>query len=342
MTNLIDGIIISCSGFELSQNEISFFKNINPLGFVLFKRNFRNKDQIKKLIKHLKEITHNNNLLIFIDQEGGRVQRLDNNEFTKFSPQKLFGDIYIKDKDLAVNLTYKSAYLMGFELKEIGVDVNFSPVCDLMHKNSHKVIGNRSFGSDPKMVLQLSDVFCSGLEDAGIIPVPKHFPGHGRSVNDTHLETSTINSELVELEKTDFIPFNFLHKSLIVMLAHITYTSIDKRVATYSKKIIKNFLREKFKFKGLVLSDDISMKGISGSLTEKVENSYNAGCDVVLYCHGILDELKKIYPSVREINKDSMEFFLSKSKKIKFKKKNFRKYRSDLINCKLISETNAT
>ncbi len=334
--NSPDGVILSCTGCKLNKNETLFFKKINPLGFILFKRNFKDKKQIIDLIKHLKDLTLNSNLLIFIDQEGGKVQRLNNHEFTEFPPQKRFGQIYKKDKKLALNLTYKSAYLMGFELKEVGVDVDFSPVCDLLFKYTNEVIGNRSFGSDPEMVLQLCEQFCMGLEDSGIVSVPKHFPGHGRSIHDTHLNKSIVNTELSELIKTDFIPFNILKKSLIVMLAHITYTAIDKNVATYSSKIIEIFLRKKFHFKGLVLSDDISMKGISGSLIEKVENSYNAGCDVILYCSGTLEEIKEIYPHVRQIKKNTFNFFSKGITKLKLKKKNFRKYKSDLINYGLI------
>ena len=149
----IDAIILSCFGYELSSDEKKFFKDINPLGFVLFKRNFKNKKQIKLLIKNIREATLNPDLLIFIDQEGGRVQRLNNNEFTKFPPQMTFGNIYKKDKKMALELAYKSAFLMGEQLKEIFIDVNFSPVCDLFFDNAHKIIGDRSFGSDPELVL---------------------------------------------------------------------------------------------------------------------------------------------------------------------------------------------
>ena len=249
-----------------------FSKNINPFGFVLFKRNFKNKKQIKQLIQNLKKATLNRDLLIFIDQEGGRVQRLDNHEFTKFPPQMKFGNIYKKDKKKALELAYRSAFLMGEQLKEICIDVNFSPVCDLFFDNAHKVIGDRSFGSDPELVLNLSNSFCKALQDSGIIPVPKHFSGHGRSKFDTHLRSSIINESYNDLIKTDLVPFKILDKSLMVMLAHIKYPLIDSKVATYSNEIIRNILRKKFKFKGLVISDDISMKAIKEDLQTKVTN----------------------------------------------------------------------
>ena len=332
-----DGIILSCFGYELTSNEKKFFKNINPFGFVLFKRNFKNKEQIKQLIQNLKKATLNPDLLIFIDQEGGRVQRLDNREFTKFPTQMTFGSIYTKDKKMALELAYKSAFLMGEQLKEICVDVNFSPVCDLFFDNAHKVIGDRSFGSDPELVLNLSNSFCEALKDSGIIPVPKHFPGHGRSKFDTHLRSSIINESLNELIKTDLVPFEILDKSLMVMMAHIKYPLIDSKVATYSNEIIKNILRKRFKFKGLVISDDISMKAIKGDLQTKVSNCYKGGCDVVMYCKGDLNDMKLIYPFVQILENKVMNFFYNEKNKIILKRKNINKFKSDLIECNLIS-----
>ena len=150
---------------------------------------FKIKNQITKLIKNLKKITLNKKLLIFLDQEGGKVQRLNNEEFIKFPPQKFFGDIYLKNKKKAIDLAYKSSFLMGYQQKMVGIDVDFSPVCDLFVKGASEVIGDRSFSSNPSVVYELSKyVFCKGLKDSGVLSVPKHFPGHGRSRNDTHLK----------------------------------------------------------------------------------------------------------------------------------------------------------
>ena len=333
----IDAIILSCFGYELTSDEKNFFKHIYPFGFILFKRNFRNKKQIKLLIENLKKATLNPDLLIFIDQEGGRVQRLDNHEFTKFPSQMTFGNMYKKDKKKALELAYKSAFLMGKQLKEISIDVNFSPVCDLFFDNAHKVIGDRSFGSDPELVLNLSNSFCKALKDSGIIPVPKHFPGHGRSKFDTHLRSSIINESYDDLIKTDLVPFKILDKSMMVMLAHIKYPLIDSKVATYSNEIISNILRKKFKFKGLVISDDISMKAIKDDLQTKVTNCYEGGCDIVMYCKGDLNEIRLIYPFVQVLRNEEMNFFYNEKKKIIPKRKNNNKFKSDLIEYNLIS-----
>ena len=145
------GIILSINSYKLNEDESLFLKKTNPLGIVLFKRNFKNKSQLTQLVKDLKDATLNPNLLIFIDQEGGRVQRLRNQEFCKFPPQCVFGKFYNQNKKNALNLSYLSSYLMGFELKEVGIDVNFSPVCDLLFDNANKIIGDRSFSSNPQV-----------------------------------------------------------------------------------------------------------------------------------------------------------------------------------------------
>ncbi len=334
-----DGVILSCSNYELNLDEINFFKKTNPLGFVLFKRNYKNYEQLKLLIESLKKITLNSNLLIFVDQEGGKVQRFKYGDFLKFPSQSFFGDIYKNDKKKGLDLAYKSSYLMGVELNKVGVNVNFSPVCDLFYEDAHDVIGTRSFGKNPKHVLELSSTFCKGLIDSGIVPVPKHFPGHGRSMFDTHLDSSVVKTTFKELKKTDLVPFNILSDSLMVMLAHIVYSSIDSNVATYSKKIINEILRKDFKFKGLVISDDISMKAISEDLPTKVKKSYDAGCDVVLYCKGDLKEMKSIYPYVKEINQKNFDFFLNRKKNISLKKKNINKFKTELLEYGLLNDT---
>ena len=189
-----DGIILSCSSLELTKQERDFFKQTYPLGFVLFKRNYVNKNQLRKLITDLKEITLNKNLLIFVDQEGGKVQRFDGEGFTKFPAQRMFGDIYKTNKKKSLDLAYKSSYLMGIELKSIGVDVTFSPVCDIFFPDGNDVIGSRSFSENPEAVLNLSREFCRGFNDSDIYPVLKHFPGHGRSKFDTHFKKSIVKN----------------------------------------------------------------------------------------------------------------------------------------------------
>jgi beta-N-acetylhexosaminidase len=332
-----DGIILSCSSLELSLQERSFFVKTNPLGFVLFKRNYSDKDQLRNLISDLKEITLNKNLLIFVDQEGGKVQRFDGEGFTKFPAQSFFGDIYKNDKKKSLELAYKSSFLMGTELKNIGVDVTFSPVCDLFFPDSDDVIGSRSFSENPKAVLDLSKAFCKGFNDSDIYPVLKHFPGHGRSKFDTHFKKSIIENSLEEITKSDLVPFKLLKNEKMVMLAHIIYKNIDNKVATFSKVINNELLRNLLSFKGLILSDDLSMKALSGDIISKVKKTYDAGCDVILYCQGILDEMQMMYPFSRKIDVNNFKYFISK-KPQKYLNNDILSIRKELIKNRVITQ----
>ena len=297
-----DGIICSISGKSITKKEYYFFKQTTPLGFVLFSRNYNNKKQLTDLINELKSLTLNKSLFIFVDQEGGRVQRLKNSSFTKFPEQKAFGELYKKNKEKSKRLSYFNAYLLANELKNVGIDINFSPVCDLYFNFANDIIGDRSFSSDPLIVRDLVLEYCKGFRDSGILPVMKHFPGHGRSLVDTHLEPSKVDVTLDIMRKNDFIPFENLKTESLLMLAHIIYPKIDSEVATYSKKI-NTIIRKELFFKGLILTDDISMKALNDNLNIIIKKSYNAGCDVVLHCSGKLDEVKNFYDFTKKLKK---------------------------------------
>ena len=178
----------------------------------------------------------------------------------------------------------------------------------MLFRHAHEIIGDRSFSDDPEIVDCLVKNYCKGLRDSGIIPVLKHYPGHGRSKTDTHENISKVDTQLNILKKTDLIPFTSLKTESLVMLAHIFYTKIDNKIATYSKKI-NSLLRSYHKFNGLILTDDIAMKGLQGKLEQIVINSYNAGCDVILHCNGEINEMKKIYPLVLPIRKKYYQNF---------------------------------
>ena len=314
---------------------MNFFLKINPLGFVLFSRNFIDKEQITNLILSLKKATKNKNALIFVDQEGGRVQRFKSGGFNKFPSLRKFGKIYLKNKNLSKKLTYMSSYMLGDELKQVGVDVNFAPVCDVNYKNAHSIIGDRAFSSNPETVLELIKEFCKGLRDSGILPVLKHFPGHGRSKKDTHTHCSRINVDFNSLLKSDLIPFNFLKKESLLMLAHIIFPRIDKSVVTYSK-LFNSIIREKFKFKGLIITDDISMKALSDKIEDVVIKSFDAGCDVILYCRGEISEMKKIYPCVKTIEQKYYNFFFNDIKNLIIKTQPILDYKKLLFSNNLI------
>ena len=335
-----NGVVYSLKGKKLTKQEINFFKNTNPFGFILFSRNFQNRRQIQELIHNLKNITQNKNIQISVDQEGGKVQRFDNEDFFEYSSQNKFGSIYRKNPKTAKKIAYYFSYLNGYELKNIGIDINYSPVADIFYDYADIIIGNRAFDSDPKVVFDLAKEFCKGFKDIGIIPVLKHFPGHGRSTKDTHKDLSIISSSLDDLKKSDFIPFKILNNEILVMLAHIIYEQIDSKVATYSEKIIKNLLRKDFKFRWLVLSDDISMKALNGSLQDKVKKSYAGGCDVILYCKGELNEMIEIDKFVEPIKKKYFDYFLYHSYRMKEKKLDLKLIEKELFKYKLIKKKN--
>ena len=201
------GVIFSLKGTSLSDKERSFFQETYPLGFVLFSRNYKNLNQIKDLIKDLKGVSKNKDILIFIDQEGGRVQRLKDYNFKRIPPQNHFEKLYKKDPLKAINYAEYCSSFIGHQLKSVGIDVNFSPVLDLNFKYANNIIGDRSFSSDHHIVSDLGVAYCKGFKKSGIIAVPKHFPGHGRSRFDSHKTLPKINISTEELIKSDLIPF---------------------------------------------------------------------------------------------------------------------------------------
>ena len=324
------GIILSCKGFYLTKEESIFFSKINPFGFILFTRNYKSKKQLIKLIRSLKNTSINKNPLIFVDQEGGRVQRFKNDEFFKYPPQKFFGDIYFFDKKKAARLSYLNARLIAHELREVGVDVNCSPVLDVFFTKGDKIIGDRSFGSDPKSIAILAKKYCEGFKDGGIFPVIKHFPGHGRAEQDSHIELPIVSEDLEDIEKTDLVPYMSLKNENFLMVAHILYKNIDINIAPYSNKILQSILEESINFEGLIISDDLSMLALSGTIIERTKNCFKGGCDIVLYCAGNLDEMIKIYDYCDQISKKKFEYFEKCSKKINVKNINVEQYFNEL------------
>ena len=330
MISIPKGIILSCEKDFLNEDEIDFFSNINPFGFILFSRNFKSKSQIKKLIKDLKSLSKNPSPLIFVDQEGGRVQRFKNHEFTKIPSQSFFGNLYKSDPKKAKELSYSIACLLGTELKDIGVDVNCSPVLDIFFDFGNSIIGDRAFSSDSMIVSHLGQEYCKGYRDSGIIPLIKHFPGHGRSELDSHKDLPIVNVSLSELKKKDLKPFKFLRNEIFLMLAHIIYKNIDSKVTPYSKIIKKELIEDYLNFKGLTISDDLDMKALKGELVEKTIKCYDGGCDIVLYCGGILNDMKKVYQKSRTIKEFKYEYFLKYKKNLKVKQTNMSALKKQL------------
>ena len=283
--------IVGLKSTKLSSNEISFLKKYKPWGVILFSRNIKSIKQIQKLTDEIKLIFKDKKFPILIDQEGGRVNRIDKIISFDNLTAEFFGKLYKNDKK-KFNVLYKlfvdkTSYL----LKLIGVNINTVPVLDLKIKGSSNIIGNRSFSKNKNIVSKIGDICIKFFHENSIGTVIKHIPGHGLAKVDSHLYTPSVNKPLRYLIKNDFYPFKNKN-SFFAMTAHIVFNKIDKiNTATHSKKIIK-IIRNKIGFKNILISDDLSMKSLKDDLKTKTIKTFSAGCNIALHCNGNLREMK--------------------------------------------------
>ena len=295
-------IIVSIKGLKLTSREILLLSKEKPWGLILFKRNIKSVTQIKKLIKSIRNYVKDKKFPILIDEEGSRVSRLRNIINHNFDAN-YFGNLYKINKKIAVNLYKKYLRILSGELKKIGININTIPVLDISRKNTNKVIGNRSFSKKKEIVKELGKITIKECHAKKIVTVIKHIPGHGCSSIDSHFKTPKVNLSEKILDKMDFYPFKSTTAKL-AMTAHILYTKIDsKNVSTFSKKIIKEIIRKKIGYKGILMSDDISMKALNYDLVTNAKKSLSAGCNLVLYCAGNIKDNFKLIKSVPYIDK---------------------------------------
>lgn len=295
-------IIFGIKGYHLTKKEILLFKKEKPWGIILFSRNIQNLDQLKKLVDSIKFVNLDKNFPILIDQEGGSVSRLNKIiDFGLFS-QNYFTKIFHKDKKKFVK--YYKIYIDSVSsiLNYVGININTVPVLDIRRKKSHKIIGDRSFSNNKSIVARLGKICINCYEKNKIATVMKHIPGHGLSTTDTHLNQSIVRASKSKLLKNDFYPFKKC-KSRFAMTAHITYSSIDpNNLATHSKILIKKIIRNHIKFKGILISDDISMKAIKTPLVQSAIKALNSGCNIVLHCNGKIKEMEKLVKVIPKID----------------------------------------
>ncbi len=281
--------IIDVAGTSLSNEEKAFFKDADPWAFILFGRSTKDPKEIKALTADIKN-TIGRDCLIFLDQEGGRVQRLKPPIWPQWPPNNIYGKLYNEDKNKAFEAVYLHHLLIAHEMKSLGINADCAPCLDLTIEGAHSVIGDRSFSSIPEIIAELGAKSIQGLHDGAVASVIKHIPGHGRAMADSHYELPIVNENLETL-KSDFAPFKLLNNAPMAMTAHVTYTAIDsENCATLSKKLIDTLIRKELGFDGLLMTDDISMKALKGNNKEKAIGSYNAGCDVVMLCNAPLEE----------------------------------------------------
>ena len=285
--------IYGCSGHRLTAEERAFFAETRPWGFILFRRNVDTPDQVTALVEDLRDSIGRADAPVLIDQEGGRVQRLGPPHWPKYPP----GSAYLKatnDPMAARELVRLGARLMAHDLRALGITVDCVPVLDVPVPGAHDIIGDRAYAQDPATVTQLGRAAAEGLLAGGVLPIIKHIPGHGRAFADSHHDLPVVETDLATLDAWDFAPFKALSDMPMAMTAHVVFSAIDaKRPATTSKKGIR-LMREHLGFSGLIMSDDLSMKALSGTLTQRAEQSLKAGCDVILHCNGDLDEMRQV------------------------------------------------
>lgn len=303
----LSAAIFGIAGASLTLEEKKFFAKIKPFGFILFARNCESPEQIKFLIKQLKEISERDNLPILIDQEGGRVARLKQPHFPIFPPAGAFAELAQRDMEAAKKATYLNARLIAHELYNLGITVNCAPLADIPVEGAHDVIGDRAFGNTTQQVSELANSFAQGLADGGVVSVLKHIPGHGRACADSHHELPVVDTSLEILRKTDFVPFKTLFHLPMAMTAHVLYTAIDsEKMATVSSHVI-TLIRDELAFDGLLMSDDLSMKAMQGDFTKRTQDVLAAGCDVILHCNGDMTEMQAIAQGLITLSGKSLE-----------------------------------
>ncbi len=287
--------MLSIAGTELSSQEKFLLEKANPLGITLFGRNILNKKQLQNLTKEIRETIGRDDILIAVDQEGGRIRRLAEPDFSPYAAQAELGEIEERfGKGTAEQTMRNHAALISKDLSNTGINWNYAPVLDIAYNDTTPALKSRCFGNDEKKTATYGRMMIEEYIKSGICPCIKHMPGHGRAVNDPHLGLPVLNYSLEELAK-DFYPFQYNNQAPAGMTAHIQISAIDDtRPVTQSAKAIKTLIRGIIGFDGFLISDAIDMHALKGSLTEKTEKSLNAGCDAVCYCMGELNGLEEL------------------------------------------------
>ena len=299
----IKAFIAGVSALSLTTEEKQFFTAHQPWGFILFARNIADPEQVASLTAQMRSLTGRRNTPILIDQEGGRVQRLRPPHWPAYPSGRLLGEIFSRDPRQGRRAAFLQSRLMALDLTRIGVNVDCLPVLDVPVEGAHDVIGDRAYSHQPWEVAQIARAACEGLLAGGVLPVIKHIPGHGRAAADSHREMPVVNTDAAILGCTDFYPFMQLADMPMAMTAHVVYSGIDAaNPATNSKLMIKKIMRGWLGFDGLLLSDDLSMQALSGDFSQRTKSAFAAGCDVVLHCNGVMEEMIAIAQATPELS----------------------------------------
>jgi beta-N-acetylhexosaminidase len=283
--------IFGLSGPTLSMDESAFFRDCDPAGYILFKRNIIDREQLRALTDSLRALSGKDDLAILIDQEGGRVARMQPPEWPVFPAGGAFDALYDVAPISAMEAARCNAHAIALTLHEVGISVNCLPLLDVRQPETHPAIGDRALGSDPARVASLGRAVLDGLASGGVVGVVKHMPGHGRAIVDSHHDLPLVTADDVALE-IDLAPFRQLNAASMGMTGHIVFEAWDKeRCATMSPIVIQDVIRGRIGFDGLLMSDDLDMKALSGDVSDRAADCVAAGCDVALNCWGRMDEM---------------------------------------------------
>ena len=290
--------IYGVEGFELTSGERDFFRDAEPAGFILFKRNCDTRDQVLALTDSLRALTGREDLPILIDQEGGRVARMKPPEWPAFPAAERFADLYKAAPSSAIEAARANARAIALMLRDVGVNVDALPLLDVRQPGATDIIGDRALGSEPMQVAALGRAVLDGLASAGVVGIVKHMPGHGRALVDSHKELPIVTARAEDLE-TDLEPFERLSWAPMGMTAHVVYEAWDtERPGSMSPIVIGDIIRGRIGFDGFLMSDDIGMEALAGDFGSRAAGVVSAGCDAALHCSGKMEEMVAVAAAV--------------------------------------------
>ncbi|AKR56902.1 beta-N-acetylhexosaminidase [Devosia sp. H5989] len=299
-------LFVGMPGLELSASEIAFFREANPFGLFLFKRNLDNPDQIRRLCAQFREAVGREDAPVYIDQEGGRVQRLDNGNWPIFRSLGSFGALARKDLELGKRAMRLSSLAMGTMMAQLAIGSGTTPVVDLARKGTHDVIGQRSFGDDPDLVIAMAREVIEAMLEVGEMPIVKHIPGYGRVTVDPHFDCPIVDASVEDMRETDFRPFAALRDAPWAMVAHLIFTQVDPEHPASVSPAVCELIRRDIGFDGVIVTDCLTMEALKGTWPERVKAALDAGYDIALHSQGDLAASEAAARAARPLTDESL------------------------------------
>ncbi|GAB4237375.1 MAG: beta-N-acetylhexosaminidase [Methyloligellaceae bacterium] len=306
----LKAFVSGCASTTLDEDERAFFRSARPCGLILFQRNCESPEQLRRLVDDVREAVGSGSFLVLIDQEGGRVRRLRPPAWRDYPSARAIGGLFRENRQEGLEAAWLCARRQADDLREAHITMNCAPVLDIPVPGAHDIIGDRAYGEDAESVAALGARVAQGYLAGSVTPVIKHIPGHGRARADSHEALPIIDVSAKVLEESDFRPFAALSGLPAAMTGHLLLTAFDRaRPVSVSPSIIKEVIRERIGFGGLLMSDDVSMKALAGSLGERAAGALRAGCDIALHCNGRLREMEEVAAAVPELSGKALERF---------------------------------